>query len=668
MNPKMFLCKSHPDFHVPSDVEVGRNFNAEKMALKLKANNVDAMVFFAKCHYGYSYYPTKIGTVHPMLKKDMLAEVVRAFHKHGMGVICYSSVFLDRNVAAKHPDWCYANKDRENKTACFEFEELKHICVNSPYLDELLIPQSVEIIKNYDVDGIFFDTMATTDPCYCKYCRKLYDNAIPDSKADKRWVEYNQKQYSQFRTFYEKIGREVHKVRSDIPVSFNWMWSEMYCDDPIRDADILVLDTHQKECQSLACSFSSRYFAGTGYPFEVMVGRFLHGLGDWSTRPFDMLRQEMATVAANGGNSFIIDRMLPDGSIDKKAYEALKNAYDIIKEREEYLKDTSHVPEIAVLSSKNTLMGKDLEFFCDLRERLNRLESVQGIFRLLAEHGRHFTILNETNLKKRINSYKLIIIPEQEHLEKGTIDILNAYLEDGGNVIASQIYSEGEVDKSLFSLYGTDFESFYPVSYGYIQDAEDAIIIRGNFAKTRLTTGNIFSNFLEPMGARDRKGNFGLGVAPPSKKSDFPAVVINKYEKGNLIYITAPIFKSYYNYQNPHSARFILKIIDKLFPSPTVKLNAPPQVELVVTRKSNDLIVHLINLSGERKIGNWPLTEYVPELFNLVLKIRNNGKIEKIKSIPLEKKLLFQIKNGYAEINIDCLKIMETIFVKDYFL
>ncbi|MCK4245242.1 MAG: beta-galactosidase trimerization domain-containing protein, partial [Candidatus Omnitrophica bacterium] len=531
---------------------------------------------------------------------------------------------------------------------------------------ELLIPQVREIVQNYDVEGIFFDTMADLTPCHCPHCRKLFKKEIPLSKENSLWPEYTKWFSEQYKNFFIKVLSLVHNANPEVKIGFNWMWCERDAEVPPEDIDWLVLDTAQGNWQSLMCSFSSKYFAGTDYPFDVMVGRFLHGLGDWSTRPSDMLKQEVATTTANAGGFFIIDRMLPDGSLDKEAYQALKNSYSIVKEREDVVKDIRHIAEIGILHSANSLIGKNLEFYADFETRNERLKPIKGAFKLLMEHGRHFTILNEEMLNKKINEYKLIILPEQEFLEDKTKANLVKYVKNGGKVLASQIHSKTDIDKNILKLFGTEFKEFTKLEYGYI-GAKNPIMIRGSFAKTKTTTGVEVSPYLIPSGAEERKGDFGWGVAPPDKKADFPAVIFNKFGKGESIYITAPIFLSYLDFQNPHLARYILGLVDKLFPDPTVKLFAPPQVELVVARKNNGLIIHLVNHSGERMIGKWPLTEYVPEFSDIKVFVRADREIKTIVSIPSNKRIPFTINGLYAEFLLQKLHVMESIKIADYF-
>ena len=59
----------HLDFHTsPTIDDIGTLFDAEKFTKTLKDAEVDLVTVFAKCHHGYCYYPTKVGTMHPGLK------------------------------------------------------------------------------------------------------------------------------------------------------------------------------------------------------------------------------------------------------------------------------------------------------------------------------------------------------------------------------------------------------------------------------------------------------------------------------------------------------------------------------------------------------------------------------------------------------------------------
>jgi hypothetical protein len=67
---KLKYRQIHLDFHnSPLIYNIGENFEPEKFAEIMKKANVNSVTFFAKCHHGMSYYKTKVGKMHPALKK-----------------------------------------------------------------------------------------------------------------------------------------------------------------------------------------------------------------------------------------------------------------------------------------------------------------------------------------------------------------------------------------------------------------------------------------------------------------------------------------------------------------------------------------------------------------------------------------------------------------------
>ena len=67
----------HLDFHTsPWIPDVASEFEASEFARTFRKANVNSVTIFAKCHHGMSYYPTKVGTMHPALKsRDLMGEM-----------------------------------------------------------------------------------------------------------------------------------------------------------------------------------------------------------------------------------------------------------------------------------------------------------------------------------------------------------------------------------------------------------------------------------------------------------------------------------------------------------------------------------------------------------------------------------------------------------------
>ena len=65
----------HLDFHTSEHIPaVGARFSKKQWQKALKLGHVNSINIFAKCHHSWSYYPTKVGRMHPTLTRDLLGE------------------------------------------------------------------------------------------------------------------------------------------------------------------------------------------------------------------------------------------------------------------------------------------------------------------------------------------------------------------------------------------------------------------------------------------------------------------------------------------------------------------------------------------------------------------------------------------------------------------
>src|SRR5688572_13644588 len=95
----------HFDFHVPGNVRVGESASSEETVRLLSEAGVEAVTLFAKCHFGYSYYPTTSGVPHPQMQGDLLGDQVRSVRETDLALYIYVSFGIDGLGAATHPQW-----------------------------------------------------------------------------------------------------------------------------------------------------------------------------------------------------------------------------------------------------------------------------------------------------------------------------------------------------------------------------------------------------------------------------------------------------------------------------------------------------------------------------------------------------------------------------------
>ena len=160
----------HLDFHTsPFIPGVGGKFDKKQFQAALKEGNLNSITVFAKCHHGYCYYPTKVGTMHPTMapELDLTGAMVEAAHEIGVAAPIYVTAGWSVHDAAAHPEWCMRNADgskqitnidpdaqpEDPRPAC----SWENLCLSGEYAEHIYA-LTKEISERYPVvDGIFYD-------------------------------------------------------------------------------------------------------------------------------------------------------------------------------------------------------------------------------------------------------------------------------------------------------------------------------------------------------------------------------------------------------------------------------------------------------------------------------------------------------------------------------
>lgn len=153
--------------NVDSDV-LFSSANTKKAVKRLAQMNFNTL-YPTVWQGGYTLYPSavaektfgvKIDPTAGLQQRDMLAEIIKEGHAKGLKVIPWFEFgFMapaDSELARQHPDWL--TKQRKGELVKMEGVEPR-VWLNPlhPEVQKFIINLIVEIVKNYDVDGIQFD-------------------------------------------------------------------------------------------------------------------------------------------------------------------------------------------------------------------------------------------------------------------------------------------------------------------------------------------------------------------------------------------------------------------------------------------------------------------------------------------------------------------------------
>ncbi len=662
------------DFHNYSTaVNLAAHFDAERWAkalLKIKAQAVSVCV---KCGFGWSYYQKgRIRYIHPQIPSglDMLGEQIQALHKHGIKTIGYYHIFNSEPVAEHHPDWLHRDKNGESTDIV--------VCPLSPLTEEWMLPHIEEAITNYDVDAMFFDGLTANNICYCEYCKKrfLSDTGLnlPKDSKDVNFQRYLVWKLDMYKQVRHKICSTIHRHRPEMPVSFNWCYS-LRTSEPVPDeVGSLMADIHPDD-QVFNSSYQAKHWALTGKPFDIMNTAFLRWWGDWGCKPATAMKQEVATVLANGGLTWIGYQMTHEFDVQPAVMNELGKTLAFVKDRENLLRDALPVPYIAVLSSSDSCFAQD-----EIGFQTDQV-GLRGIHRLLLESGLPYHFVNESTLFERLNDFKVVVLPDQRRLSPELVEGLNRFVKNGGVLIST--YLTGTLDENyrdtgkfaIEDLMGVRLEKRYEQPSAYIEVTHPALkrgvldmphMCEGRFVFARPISDDVkvLARLLKIYLRQDGKPLLPfLNFSPPADYTGYPAITLRKAGKGYAIYIAGQVFRAY----QKNNQWNIKGIVDNLFRMTVkkriIEINTPVWLEVVLTRQDKRTIIHLINHHGDRPVDkNYACTEKVPAVRDIKIKILCERPV-KVVLEPGRVKTRWSWKNGILQVCVDEVDIHRAVVI-----
>ncbi len=140
----------HYDLHAnASDTELGRETTYEHIREQLEKVHPDFVQYDCKGHPGYAGYPTEIGSPSPGIVNDALRVWRDVTHDMGIPLSIHFSGVWDTRAIELHPDWARIGPD--GKPSPNNTDPL------SDYTESLMIPQLIEVVTKYDLDGVWID-------------------------------------------------------------------------------------------------------------------------------------------------------------------------------------------------------------------------------------------------------------------------------------------------------------------------------------------------------------------------------------------------------------------------------------------------------------------------------------------------------------------------------
>lgn len=318
---------------MPTVRAVGSCFDPDEFADTLARAHVNALATPGKCQYGETYFDTALGHPHPGLARpDLFPATVAACTARGIRVQAYFTLGLDDVAAAAHPEWRQRYKD-----GTYAAWGAKHLCFASPYADEVVIPEALEMIERCPgIVGFWFDICLYCDGAF--YSRSFDQIARrrlgPRAKDERqRWLLGRQL----IRECCRRIDRAIRKRLPGAENYFNSLASpgepENIPLQPIQEVENPIFFGGPE-----MMTVCARWLRWHGRPVIGLVSRFQ---GPWmdpgTLRTPDQLRFDVGRTVALGCHVSMGDHRHPEGTLDAEVYHRVGPIYGEVEACEPWL-------------------------------------------------------------------------------------------------------------------------------------------------------------------------------------------------------------------------------------------------------------------------------------------------------------------------------------------
>jgi len=660
--------KIHFDMHTPGQVEnVGGDFDPQTFARAVKETGAEAVSYFSRCTYGWSYYPTCIGLAHPHLKRDVFGDGVNALKHEGLRVIAYYAIdYIPAPLGERHIEWCHCGPDGVPR---LDADSRYLACPIGPFPEQMLIPQFREIAASYPIDGFFLDGVYTffEQPCYCERCRRTFGGLIPHEPDDPTWRAFRHFQVQRIWDVFGRAAAEVAQIRPGCVIGINWMASTWYSVPPPASIGYLTGDppvdnlTFETAYQLAAWSWRDK-------PADLMNQRMLHSWSDFTCRTPENIKTEFATSLAAGGKLFIGDLLQPvNVRPDPEIMRLFRSCFAFSAPREALARGTQVVSDIAILSSPETLRRRGAEWTTDENP-------LKGAYLALVEDGLTTDILFDADLENHLGRYRAVVIPEQAFIGRGAAEAIGRFVDDGGGLVVTGCLPQAvdpeepssTADKDTFQeITGLTAEGEHAFDVGYLElrgtGAEDfwrdedsfrpAIPVWGRPARVRALKAGMLAPLTAPG------VTYQEGARPPGEKLDSPALTTYRYGKGNVLFCALAVAAEVWKRGNPGAKYVLQKMVRRVALNLTVERIGPPSVQIYYSKDDKRTVIHLIAYQPDRRVRPPQIVESPASTRGVQIKLRDARRPRIVRIEPGEMHIEYQRDSQWLLVEVPAFSI-----------
>ena len=566
-----------------------------------------------------AHYPSTLPfqTHNPYLKQrasgDLIADAVQAAHSRGLRLLARMDFSkISSTVAKEHPEWCFRDPAGELQT---HTAELVSVCPSGVYYQEKMFDIISEVCGRYPLDGFFFNWMSMNEidydkkyrgVCHCESCQRRWTSAqtgqpLPDGPSDAAypaWLRFSR------AIIDDLVARVRALIASKLPQAGLILG---------QTADIMFHEANNavgRELWQHATGEWTSVWKSFRPDIPVLVNStvFLDMPYRMAAENDPHFAQYLIQAMSRGGNPSTYTMGIPNkipytyyevGSDINRFFSAHKDVYT-------GMKPAATMGLIRPIRSQMSGPAYD-----------DAVKEFRGLYRALQEVHTFFDVLGLEHLSGMsangsIKRYQTIILPDTGALLDGDVQILDDWVNAGGQLVLTG--SSGLKDNTI-QLKSSPVERHERSVSDRVGMYSTYISPNQRGGKEHYYTGPTiplcgayhFMSYKPNTAARYHM----LGRAPHAppeyaygnEQSDYPGCVGGSHGQGTTTSIPWTIGRTYWELGLTPVRQFFLECL------PTsrdpIVLQLPEQVEATINETNGRRVVHLLNMSGATRSNNF---------------------------------------------------------------
>ena len=627
-----------------------------------------------------AYYPTTVPLHHRSAwlgDSDPFGYLVRGCRKMDMAVIARTDPHAAwDNVYEAHPDWI-AVDSKGQKRRHWSNPELWVTCAMGPYNFDFMTQVHREIMKLYEVDGIFSNRWAGHGTCYCEHCVRNFKSFagmdLPRTSdrrdpAYRKYVQWHIDRLRELWFLWDRTIREVRPTSRYIPNGFpdnivTGALSDIFFTDHQGRSGVIPPWSNGKRAKELRATMG----------MKPLGGIFSIGLEEqyrWkdSVQSGAEIRIWVAESAANNMRPWFVKF---SGTIyDRRWLAVVERIYQWHYRNERYLRNTAPLARVGVVYSQQTQRYYGGEPW---QQAGNGHEL--GMYHALIEARVPFEMVNDRLLDAdHLKPFKLLILPNVAALSEAQCEQLRQYVRQGGSLVATfetSLYDEEgkqRPDFGLADLFGVSYDGRVegPMRNSYLRLKPDAKtgrfhpVLEGLDDAYRIINGiwriqvKPAADFPSPVTLIPSYPDLPMEhVYPRQPDTDIRELYLKELGEGRVAYIPWDIDRTFWQIMNADHGRLLRNIVSwAANEEPRVRVTGPGVLDVTVWRQVKSQTIHLVNLTNPMMMKG-PFRELIPVGEQLVeIQIPPDTKIEKAHLLVSDKTPACEIGERIVKVTV----------------